>query len=1090
MGYTVRIGIEQKRMCKEQAMITLEEIKEMCSSATIFNDAKHLYGLGFVKNIQVFKSPEGYEVQGCVEDRGRLIDVLVKLNDAGRVTHKCTCNGPYGNWYICEHVAALLIEFCVRMKEGSVEVQPIEQIYGAQMLDFYENEVTKQVQVLKKGYISVQPKLNHLWGDRYGLSLQIGEDRMYIVKDVIAFASAIVNEEQLDYGKNLSFIHHIEAFKEEDRPFVEWFVDEVIAKQMLTDQILMNGKGSRMDKKLLTLTTQGFDKLFELLEGKSIAYEGGVGNSLTLIRENPVLFFKAEQQDSQFILTLKKEPWELIKYPKSSYIMMEDRLYKCSKTYADAIMPILIFMHDMHTNVLAFDERGWQRFVLTILPKIKRQVALEIDQRLLEEYDPPKLEIKLFLDKDSNNNIVGKVTFKYGHTSFNPYDSGDNVQIEVAREVGKEHAFNNLLAQYPFKNRNGQIHLDEEEAIYDFLNKGVETLLELAEIHISEDLKQMKFKKPTIGAIGIKIESDLLKVNFQEINMTAEEIEAVIFAYKQKKKYYRLKNGAFINTEAHDVEQLAAILEGLDLDYDTILQGEVELPKFRALYLDQILKKSDEIQVERDKYFKQIIRDIKNVEDTDYEVPATLKRILRSYQKVGYRWLKTMAAYGFGGILADDMGLGKTLQVIALFLSEKAEKAHPSLVVAPTSLVLNWEREIMKFAPELSVLVLAGDFESRRERIESIANYDVVITSYDTLKRDIDYYEDLNFRFCIADEAHYIKNPNTQNAQALKMVKSEVRFALTGTPIENTLAELWSVFDFIMPSYLYNYLRFKGSFETPIVKFEDERAINRLRSMVAPFIIRRLKKEVLKELPDKTETIIINRMEEEQATLYKAHLAMMQKEFNKEVKEKGLGKSHIKILAMLTRLRQLCCHPGLFLEDYEGGSSKLDQCLELIEDSIEAGHKILLFSQFTTMLEKIGEELEKRDIHYYKLTGETRADRRLAMVEAFNEDTTPIFLISLKAGGTGLNLTGADIVIHYDPWWNVSSENQATDRAYRIGQEKNVQVFKLITQNTIEEKIKELQERKIGLADNVLTEGHTLIGQMTENEIRDLFTLD
>ncbi|MEG1148739.1 MAG: SNF2 helicase associated domain-containing protein, partial [Niameybacter sp.] len=916
-------------------------------------------------------------------------------------------------------------------------------------------------------------------------------ERMYVVKDVVAFASAIVNEEELDYGKNLSFLHHIEAFREQDRPFVEWLVDEVVAKEMIMDQVTVGGKGHKADKKFMILTTQGFEKLFDILEGQSIPYEGdGLDTKVTFVKENPVLFFKVEKEEEQFSLTLTRPPHQIIKYPKSSYIMMEDRLYKCTKSYAAALMPILIFMQDMHTSVLAFNEMGWQRFVLTILPKIKRQVALEMDPKLLEDYDPPKLEIKLFLDKDSSNNIVGKVNFKYGHTTFNPYDSHDQAHIDTAREVGKEHAFGNLLAQYPFKNRNGQIHLDDEESIYNFLNEGVETLLPLAEVHISEDLKLMKFKKPAIGAIGIKIESDLLKVDFQEINMSAEEIQAVIFAYKQKKKYYRLKSGAFINAEGQDVEQLVAILEGLDLDQNDLVEGEVSLPKFRALYLDQILKKNDEIQVERDKYFKQIIRDIKNVEDTDYEVPASLKRILRSYQKVGYRWLKTMAAYGFGGILADDMGLGKTLQVIALILSEREIREKPSLVVAPTSLVLNWEREIEKFAPELKVLVLTGDWESRQDKIQQVEKYDVIVTSYDTLKRDIELYTDLKFRFCIADEAHYIKNPNTQNAKALKMVQSEVRFALTGTPIENTLAELWSGFDFVMPGYLYNYLRFKGSFETPIVKFEDERATERLRSMVAPFIIRRLKKDVLKELPAKTETIIYNKMEEEQATLYKAHLAMMQREFNKEVKEKGMGKSHIKILAMLTRLRQLCCHPGLFLEDYSGGSSKLEQCMELIEDSISAGHKILLFSQFTSMLGKIEEGLEACHIRYYKLTGETKAENRLAMVEAFNEDTTPIFLISLKAGGTGLNLTGADIVIHYDPWWNVSSENQATDRAYRIGQEKNVQVFKLITQNTIEEKIKELQERKTGLADNVLTEGHTLIGQMNEDEIRDLFTLD
>ena len=293
-----------------------------------------------------------------------------------------------------------------------------------------------------------------------------------------------------------------------------------------------------------------------------------------------------------------------------------------------------------------------------------------------------------------------------------------------------------------------------------------------------------------------------------------------------------------------------------------------------------------------------------------------------------------------------------------------------------------------------------------------------------------------------------------------------------------------------MPGYLFSYQQFKGSFETPILKFESERATNQLRTMVAPFILRRLKKDVLKELPEKTETILYNEMTPEQEKIYKANLALLQQEFQKEMKLNGISRSHIKILAMLTRLRQLCCHPGLYLDEYEGGSSKLDQCIELIEDSIESGHKILLFSQFTTMLDKIAYELQVRGISYYMLTGATKAERRIEMVELFNKDTTPIFLISLKAGGTGLNLTGADIVIHYDPWWNVSSENQATDRAHRIGQKNNVQVFKLITQNTIEEKIKKLQDKKIGLSDQVLTGEQTFISHMSEEEIKDLFKLD
>ncbi|MBS5798583.1 MAG: SNF2 helicase associated domain-containing protein [Clostridiales bacterium] len=1070
-------------------MLTLEEIRDLCPNVVTFNNAKRLYRLGSIKHMSAFKERDGYEVHGTIEeDKYHQVETIVRIFDDGRVRVKCGCHPPYGYWSICEHGAALLMEFWERLQTGTIKIQPIEQIYGMEMLAFYEEEAIRKMQKNREGYIRVQPKLYKVWENVYGVGLQVGEDRLYIVKDIMEFVDAILKEEQLGYGKNLAFIHHVGAFCEQDRPLIEWIVDEAVARQATLDQ--MSGRLTKLDKKYIALTPGGFDKFFELMEGRTISYYDDSNEEITLVKDNPKLYFDVAKEEEQFVLTSNLNQYSLIEYPKNKYIIIEDKLYKCNKNFADNVMPILDYMNQMHTRQFYFDERGWQRFVLTILPRIKRYVELHIEEGLLARYTPPELVIKTYLDKDGSNNIVEKTTFTYGVTTFNPYDTHGGEPVDLARDITKEHAYTNILENYQFKNNKGQLHLDDEESIYNFLTYGIDELLPISEVHITDELKAMKFRKPLIGSVGIKIESDLLKVNFEEINLTPEEIDAIMEAYHLKKKYYRLRSGSFIDVGNREVDQLAQIMEGLRLGSDAISSGEVTLPKYRALYLDQITKQNEDLSVERDKYFKQIIRDVKNVADADFEVPTFLKKTLRGYQKVGYRWLRTMAAYGFGGILADDMGLGKTLQVITLLAAQQNRGYKQNLVVAPTSLVLNWQKEIEKFTPHLKVLVLNGTIEERKEKLKHIEGYDILITSYDLLKRDIELYESLHFKYCIADEAHYIKNPNTQNAKALKCVRSEVRFALTGTPIENTLAELWSIFDFIMPGYLFSYQQFKGSFETPILKFESERATNQLRTMVAPFILRRLKKDVLKELPEKTETILYNEMTPEQEKIYKANLALLQQEFQKEMKLNGISRSHIKILAMLTRLRQLCCHPGLYLDEYEGGSSKLDQCIELIEDSIESGHKILLFSQFTTMLDKIAYELQVRGISYYMLTGATKAERRIEMVELFNKDATPIFLISLKAGGTGLNLTGADIVIHYDPWWNVSSENQATDRAHRIGQKNNVQVFKLITQNTIEEKIKKLQDKKIGLSDQVLTGEQTFISHMSEEEIKDLFKLD
>lgn len=403
---------------------------------------------------------------------------------------------------------------------------------------------------------------------------------------------------------------------------------------------------------------------------------------------------------------------------------------------------------------------------------------------------------------------------------------------------------------------------------------------------------------------------------------------------------------------------------------------------------------------------------------------------------------------------------------------------------------MNWKNEAEKFANGLKTLVIRGSLAERKNKIKNIEKYDLVITSYDLLKRDIELYKekDYQFKYVIADEAQYLKNSNTQNAKAVKQIKSETRYALTGTPIENSLAELWSIFDFIMPGYLFGYRKFKNTYEAPIVKGEDEAAMSKLKMLIEPFVLRRNKKQVLKELPEKTVTVLDNEMGEEQRNIYLNYLIRAKQEISEQIDLNGYEGSRMQILAALTRLRQICCHPSLFIKDYNEGSSKLEQCMEIVQEAVNGGHKILLFSGYTSMFEIIEKELKQSNINYFKLTGSTKVEERMRLVDEFNENPEiQVFLISLKAGGTGLNLTGADMVIHYDPWWNVSTENQATDRAYRIGQRNNVQVYKLITKNSIEEKIYKLQERKAKLADEMLDTKTKFVSKLSKEEIMELF---
>lgn len=635
----------------------------------------------------------------------------------------------------------------------------------------------------------------------------------------------------------------------------------------------------------------------------------------------------------------------------------------------------------------------------------------------------------------------------------------------------------------------GQLVQADEEKTYDFLQEGLHQLQNLAEVFYSDDFKNSRITYTGRVSAGVKLntKTDMLEFSLHYEDMQPSELFALLASYKLKKRYHRLENGAFIPLDSTDLQIVNTLLEQLDLNPADIENKVIELPKYRAMYIDSLARESSDFHLGRDHSFKKMVQDILEPQDVEYPIPEGIQGKLRDYQKVGFKWLKSLASYGFGGILADDMGLGKTLQVITFLMSEKESENIPSLVVAPTSLVYNWQQEVERFAPALKVMIISGNQEERQEQLNHIDEVDLAVTSYALMKRDIEFYESRIFKYCFIDEAQHIKNPNTLNAKSVKKIRAKGYFALTGTPIENTLTELWSIFDFIMPGYLKTHKFFSNQFEIPISKNREGEALTELGRCIKPFILRRMKKAVLKELPEKIESRMVNEMTEEQAKLYAAWILQVKTEFENEVQNHGFAKSQIKILSLLTRLRQLCCHPSLFIANYHGGSGKLEMLTELLEDAVSGGHRILLFSQFTGMLAIIKQELESRNIGYYYLDGSTKAEERIKLVNSFNGGEKDVFLISLKAGGTGLNLTGADMVIHYDPWWNPAVEEQATDRAYRIGQKNSVQVCKLITKNTIEEKIYELQQKKREMIDALIQPGENFLAKMSEEEIRKLF---
>ena len=852
-----------------------------------------------------------------------------------------------------------------------------------------------------------------------------------------------------------------------------------------------------MSNEYITISNTGLDEIFEVLKNKKVLFKrDALDEEIVFEAHNPDIKFTVEQESNgDYILTPNIDVFSYDILQGSSYIYMltKKALYRCDKTFAETILKLLSVYRENYTPQIRFKREELPSFCSLVYPKLKDEISLDkLDESIINKYVPQELYIKLYLDYDKNNYIVADIKFVYGDVEFNPLK---DTNISVARDVAKENEYLDIFVNTGFMldKENGRLILADEEKIYNFLSEEIGLYMHKFEVLATDTFKQREIKKPKIGNIGIKLENDLLKIDLSKIDFNIEEIKSIMQKYKLKKKYHRLKDGSFLELEENEtMDFIGSLLENEDISYKQIQEGELEMPISRGMYLDRLIQNLN-TNVEKNDEYKKMVNQISKREIEDkIELPKGLTSELRQYQITGFKWLKTLDNYKFGGILADDMGLGKTIQLLAVIQSylEEEKNPNPSIVVCPSSLSLNWKNEIDKFAPNIKTLVIHGNAEERANQIENIEKYNLVITSYDLLKRDIEEYKakDYKFKYIIADEAQYIKNNNTQNAKVIKEIKAETRFALTGTPIENSLSELWSIFDFIMPGYLYSYRKFKEIYEVPIVKESDEWVLKKLKMLIEPFILRRTKQEVLTELPDKTVSILNNEMQDEQLKIYTSYMANAKREVNEELKENGFEKSQMKILALLMRLRQICCHPSLFISNYTGESSKLNQCIEVIKDAVLSGHKILLFSSYSSMLEIIGEELKKENIKHFKLTGQTKVGDRLKLVEEFNNSSDiKVFLISLKAGGTGLNLIGADMVIHYDPWWNLSAENQATDRTYRIGQKKNVQVYKLITKDSIEERIYELQEKKAELAKSMLSTETTFINKLTRKDIMSLF---
>lgn len=920
---------------------------------------------------------------------------------------------------------------------------------------------------------------------RLRIGLRVGEDRLYVVRSIPQFIETMETRETLSFGKGFTFQPEWMHFTPAENRVLD------ILKALCLAQKESGTSLRGADLRVMLLPEPFAAAVLEELKNLPfrMAVDGKAYHIKRVRDARLPLFYRITGSLRGLTVTAR--------FPKDFIPLTSSCAYGILSGAVVAVDPsqqsvLRVLLAEQYEGRSAFDypTRETARVVGELIPFLKLTGVVDMDSELEKQLVKLPLVPRIYLDKEGKE-VVAKTLLCYGDREIDPFDEekeetpfGKGEKF-LLRDAAAERQVLDTLANSGFYVRKGRVYLTGQEAIFNFVSEGVSRLQQSCEVYLSKDFKKMTPRRPILrGRMGLN--GNRLELSFTEDGEPAQEIMGILEALAKRRKYFRLKDGSFLDLsdmdewqELADSVYEAATLEGIDKvcpNGDTI-----SLRSYRTCYLNSLLENCH-LPVEVERSVQDTIAALSAPEEGDIQLPQGLT--LRPYQQRGYHWLKTLDRLHMGGILADDMGLGKTVQVIALLLDAHQEKEHSvSLVVAPTSLAYNWLSELNRFAPELSVMVLGGSSVQRSNQIRHVkeaGDVDVLITSYPLIRRDIDQLTDMPFRFVILDEAQHIKNAGSVGAVAVKQLQARTRFALTGTPMENSAGELWSIFDFVLPGYLNSYSAF-------LRRYQDGQDAEDLRKRIRPFLMRRLKKDVLTELPDKIEEVLTAQMTPEQLRVYQAAMIRLKKRVDHVMTEKGLSRGRTEVLAAITELRQICCHPALVLPDYTGSSGKLEMLLEVLPGAMAAGRRVLLFSQFTSMLKILRKQLEGAGYTCMYLDGETPAGRRMEMTKEFNEGDTQIFLISLKAGGTGLNLTGADMVIHYDPWWNPAAEDQATDRAHRIGQTRKVEVLRLVTHESIEEQVVALGQRKKALFDQLITPGEELVTRLTEQDIRALF---
>lgn len=1062
--------------------ITREAIRRLATTETVYYRGMRYYAAHAVSDVTWNEATKQYHafVQGS-----NIYGVTIGFGEDEQITHSCNCPAHAKYPGACKHVvAALLFIADYQQRADALENLGWEDQTAYKIIEYFRKREYRKL-TPQYFHLALQVTVNEPLKSRQSkafVGLYAGSSKMYKVSNTKKFIQDYYNHKEIRLGKEFRYIPE-ECQFEPTSAAVLAYLTEIYEIQETLGKTYYSNLFNRQE---LVVSQNMLCKLLRLAEGLhcDIILRDKKMENMEIMCSNPKLSMELQMEDEVLSLhDMGQEPIISI-CEDGSILCYQGCIYLPDMDFLANLRPFFTTLFGKKQSELEFRGENMGSFIEKVLPVIKKTMNIQVPEKIKDHYIVEQLQPKLYFDIDRSRQrpvLVARMIFAYGEHEVNPLQDEQKGSYILVRDREEEEQLLRLMYDKHFSVRREQFVLTKEDEIFQLMTEGIQDLCRQFEVFYSKEYKANSIKKVGMLSAGIRLNTDinLLEMDVDYGHIPKEELRDFFRSIKLKKKYYRLKSGAFVNlmTEDKQIDELRDLLSIGEVTED----NKIAFSQTAVMEVDELLPHTQRIT--RDAGYKQLLEDLKNPDKTNWELPNGMEDILRPYQITGYRWLCSLAHYGMGGILADDMGLGKTLQTITYVLANPGTR---TLIVCPTSLAYNWQDEFSKFAPQIATQIISGTPQERADLMQQSTDVPVWITTYPLIRKDVDLYKAQIFDACFIDEAQFIKNPTSLGARAVKAVQAKHRFALTGTPIENTLSELWSIFDFVMPGFFGRYRQFEECYEKPILRDHDSVQMQKLRRKIRPFVLRRMKKEVLTELPDKIETRRMAEMGAKQRKIYESYLARIQMELAGD-EENTPGGNRMQVLAALTRLRQICCHPATFASNYHGGSGKLDLLMEQLPDILEGGHSVIVFSQFTSMLSIIAHELKQRNIPFFYLAGSTSAQERKREVKEFNRGEVKVFLISLKAGGTGLNLTGADTVIHFDPWWNPAVEDQATDRAYRIGQKKKVQVIKYVMKDSIEEKIYELQKRKKQLSDQLIQAGESFVTQLTMEEIKELF---